>query len=172
MEGKILTTGLSRWKYAIAAVVFVTLGMSSRQPPAPPRQPIAFPHVRHVAAGLQCMDCHQDAATSPQAGLPSTQECALCHQKIAPDSAPVREVLGYARLGEEIPWQPVYTFLASAHVRFRHDMHVKAGIACSSCHGDVAHETTAKVATPLNMGVCVSCHKLHDAPTECQTCHY
>lgn len=163
---------LKRWRYAAAAAVFVALGLYSRQPPAPPRQPIAFTHVRHIQAGLQCMDCHRDAATSPEAGLPSVQECVLCHKTIGTQASAVKQVVAYAGLGQEIPWRPVYNFPPSAHVRFRHNMHVNAGIACSSCHGDVGGETTARVSTPLVMGVCIQCHRQHNATTECEGCHY
>lgn len=165
-------TVLTRWKFVAAAAVFAALGMYSLQPPRPPRQPIAFPHTLHVQAGLRCMDCHRDAAVSPRASLPGTRECALCHGRIRADVPAVRQALAYARRGEEIPWQPVYGFLPSAQVRFRHDMHVKNGIACSSCHGDVGRETTARVSTPIGMGVCLGCHRRLRAPTECEACHY
>ncbi len=162
---------LSRWKYAGLAVVFAAVGAYSRLPATAPRQPIAFTHARHVQAGLQCLDCHRYAARSPQAGLPSVRECSLCHQKINPGAPALRQVAVYARAGEEIPWRPVYGFAASARVRFRHDMHVAVGVACSSCHGDVAHEATARRSLRLDMGVCLGCHRQHGASTECEKCH-
>lgn len=161
-----------RWKYVVLAAAFAALGLYSGRPPARPAQPIAFTHVAHVQAGLQCMDCHRDAAASPEAGLPGVQECALCHAKIATQAPAVRQALRYAAVGQEVPWSPVYSFASSAHVRFRHDMHVKADIACSSCHADVAQEATARVSTRLGMGVCLGCHRRYGAPTECETCHY
>ncbi len=161
-----------RWKYALVAVVLAALGLYARMPTAAPAQPLAFPHSLHVQAGVKCVECHRYAAASPQAGLPSARECALCHAKIRADSPVVRQALAYARRGEEIPWQPVYAFVASAHVRFRHDMHVQNGIACSTCHGNMSRVGTARVWKPLSMGVCLSCHQEHGAGTECERCHY
>jgi hypothetical protein len=162
---------LARWKYAVAAVAFAGLGVYSRLPAPPPRQPIAFPHSLHVQAGVTCLECHRDAAESPAAGLPSVAECALCHSRIQAQVPVVQQVLGYARRGEEIPWRPVYGFPASAHIRFRHDMHVKGGIACATCHGDVGRETTARVWKPFTMGTCLKCHRQHGAGTDCERCH-
>ena len=158
---------------ALAAVaVLATLGAYSRRPAARPPQPVAFTHIAHVAAGLRCMDCHADASISPRAGLPDVQECVLCHTRIRTQTPAVRQVLRYAAAGKEIPWRPVYVIPASAHVRFRHDAHVKADIACSNCHPAVARETTARVSAPLGMGTCVGCHRRYGAATECETCHY
>ena len=164
--------GPRRWRYALAAVVFAALGAYARVSPSAPGQPIAFAHSVHLKAGVTCTACHQDASTSPRAGLPSARECALCHAKIGTQSPVVRQALGYARRGEEIPWRPVYSFASSAHVLFRHDMHVRNGIACSTCHGDLRQAATARVWRPFNMGVCLSCHKEHGAGTECEQCHY
>lgn len=140
--------------------------------PATPRQPIAFAHSVHLQAGVKCEECHRDAAISPQASLPSVRECALCHAKIQADSPAVREVLAYARRGEEIPWRRVYGFRTSADVRFRHDMHVQSGIACTTCHGDLRQASTARVWKPFSMGVCLTCHREQGAGTECEKCHY
>ncbi len=162
----------TRWKYALAAAVLAALGVYSRVRPAAPDQPVAFAHSVHLKAGVKCAGCHRDAASSPQAGLPGVKECALCHAKIRTESPAVRQVLAYARRGEEIPWQRVYSFPASAYVRFRHDMHVRGGIACSTCHGDLRQAGTARVWKPFNMGVCLTCHREHGAGTECEQCHY
>ncbi len=161
-----------RWKYALAAVLFAGLGVYTRVPAAAPSQPLAFPHSLHLQAGVTCVGCHRDAAGSPQAGLPSARECALCHAKIGTQSPVVRQALAYEGKGEEIPWRPVYGFAASAHVLFRHDMHVRGGIACSTCHGSMAGVSTARVWQPFSMGVCLSCHREHAAGTECEQCHY
>jgi hypothetical protein len=136
------------------------------------QQPIAFPHNRHIAAGMQCTDCHAFAAVSPQAGIPSVSKCALCHSVIATQSPEIKKVMTYAALGREIPWKRVYGFNANAHVLFRHDMHLLHRIACTSCHGDMSHVTTAHELVRHNMGTCVSCHRQQNAPTDCWVCHY
>jgi hypothetical protein len=141
-------------------------------PPWSGEQPIAFPHNRHIAAGMKCTDCHSFAAISPEAGIPSVQKCALCHSVIATSAPEVKKVMTYASAGIEIPWKRVYGFSSNAHVQFRHDMHVLHKIACTNCHGDMSKLTTARLLVTHNMGTCVSCHRDYNAPTDCWTCHY
>ncbi len=160
-----------RWKYGIAAALFAGLGMYAKLPARSPAQPIAFAHSVHLRAGVRCAQCHTEAGVSPQAGLPSARECALCHAKILPESPAVQQALAFARRGEEIPWQPVYGFAATAHVRFRHDAHVRSGIACATCHGDLRQAAQARVWQPFSMGVCLNCHRAHGAGTGCEQCH-
>ena len=163
---------MTRWKYLLTAVVLAGLGAAyPTLTQRAPRQPIAFPHKLHLAAGMHCTDCDRDAAVSASAGLPSVRECALCHARIKTQSPIIRQVMAYAKRGEEIPWQRVYRYPKSAHVIFRHNMHIAAGLACGTCHGDLRHATTASVWKPLDMGVCIACHRQHGAKVECQVCH-
>ena len=50
--------------------------------------------------------------------------------------------------------------------------HVLAGVACETCHGDVAHMEAASQTAPLTMGWCLNCHKERRASTDCLVCHY
>ena len=43
-----------------------------------------------------------------------------------------------------MPWQRVYGFPASAMVKFQHGPHVRAHVACATCHGDMTQATTAQ----------------------------
>ena len=43
---------------------------------------------------------------------------------------------------------------------------------CSICHGDVGAMVKVEQVRSLKMGDCVDCHRKHDAPTDCVTCHY
>ncbi len=163
---------MKRWKYALAALVLAGLGAAyPRLGLRAPRQPIAFPHNLHLQAGMHCADCHRDAAVSNRAGLPSVRECALCHQRLRARSPLIRQVMDYARRGIEIPWQRVYVYPASAHLRFRHNLHLAAGLACRTCHGDMRRLATARVWKPMPMGVCIACHRQHGAKTGCEDCH-
>ena len=58
------------------------------------------------------------------------------------------------------------------HVRFTHKAHVRAGVACETCHGDVAQMEAAVQVESLSMGWCVSCHEDRGATRDCLACHY
>ena len=73
-------------------------------------QPIAYSHKRHLALGLDCLDCHSTADTGSAASIPSVRKCMLCHARIAADKPEIRKVAAYARRNREIPWRRVYGF--------------------------------------------------------------
>jgi hypothetical protein len=57
-------------------------------------------------------------------------------------------------------------------VNWSHRKHLDAGMKCVMCHGQVAQmETMSEATSVTTMGVCLSCHTAHSAPTVCQTCH-
>jgi hypothetical protein len=140
--------------------------------PRQPVQPIAFPHNTHIAKGLPCELCHAGVNQGPEAAIPSVKFCMSCHLVIAKDNPEVKKVAAYQARGEDIPWVRVYDYSPGAHVRFNHAPHIRAGVACSSCHGDMAHQTTAVRAVNLNMDYCLSCHTQRKVSVDCETCHY
>ncbi len=136
-------------------------------------QPIPFPHSVHIAKGLTCTEyCHESAARGPIAGLPGVKTCMICHAAIASDRPLIKQVADYEQKGIDIAWQRVYGYTAQAHVRFNHAPHLRAGVDCATCHGNVARQTVAERAVDLTMGFCVDCHKTKNAPNECLTCHF
>lgn len=137
-----------------------------------PVQPIAFTHKVHLANGLQCTDCHVGVDRGPDARIPSVNFCMTCHRVIATDKPEIKKVAAYYARGEDIPWQRVYGFEPSAHVKFNHAPHIRAGIDCKECHGDMTTQTVAERKVNLNMGYCLQCHKQHNASIDCVTCHY
>ena len=137
-----------------------------------PQQPIVFTHKAHLAKGVECAGCHQGAEQGPDAGLPSVKLCMTCHLAIATDRPEIKKVAAYLKSGEEIPWQRVYGYYPSAHVRFNHAPHIRAGVNCGACHGDMTQQTVAIRAVDLDMGYCLSCHRQKKASVDCMTCHY
>ena len=137
-----------------------------------PQQPIAFTHKVHLAKGLECTGCHQGVEQGPRAGLPSVKLCMTCHVAIATDRPEIKRIAAYFERGEEIPWQPVYGYYPSAHVRFNHAPHISAGVACAACHGDLTKQTVATRVVNLDMGYCLNCHKQKKASVDCVTCHF
>lgn len=135
----------------------------------PPPEPIAFDHFRHVqVAGLECSFCHRTAATSPTAGYPDVQQCMFCHQVIA--SGEAEKVRAAWQQQKPIDWIRIHRL--PDHVAFAHDPHIRAGVSCATCHGDVGMKQgqVAQVRS-LTMGDCLSCHQQRGAPTECMVCH-
>jgi len=135
-------------------------------------QPILFPHNRHAAIGLDCLDCHSTADTRAAAGMPSLRKCMLCHEKLAIEKPEVKKVRDYATRKLEIPWVRVYQFSPAALVKFRHAPHVRANIQCTTCHGAMAKATVAELEVKHTMGTCVGCHRQRNASQDCLTCHY
>lgn len=140
--------------------------------PTQVEQPIAFTHKVHLKNGMQCTDCHKGVADGPDASIPNVQLCMTCHQVIATDKPEIKKVAAYQKRGEQIPWQRVFWFYQAAHVKFRHAPHIRAGVDCAACHGDLRQETVAVRRAGLNMNFCVSCHRMHKAPTDCTACHF
>lgn len=136
----------------------------------PPAQPVTYSHQTHLAIGLECSSCH----TNPEPGnlmtFPPTSTCMSCHETVATKKPSIQKLASLAKSGQPIPWLRVYT--VTAGVNWTHRKHLEAGIKCETCHGQVADMTVmSQVTSVISMGVCINCHKLHAAPTVCQTCH-
>lgn len=178
-----------------------------------PRQPIPFSH-RHHAGQYQipCLYCHSGTDRSQAAGVPSVQVCMGCHNQFPSTFDQelegiriLKEHWGYTytkengvwKLGPRDPskarpikWKQIHRL--PEYVQFRHNRHVKAGIDCNQCHGNLRAEHTIKVqdldklylvpdtrwwkyglpTEKLQMGWCIKCHRENRAPTDCLTCHY
>jgi len=139
--------------------------------PEHPAQPIAYTHKVHLANGLKCEDCHVGVDQGPDARIPGVAFCMTCHQAIDTDNPEIRKIAAYAARGEEIPWVRVYNYSPSAHVKFNHAPHIRAGVQCASCHGDMTTQTTAERKVNLNMGYCVQCHREKQVSVDCELCH-
>jgi hypothetical protein len=167
------------------------------RPAGAPRQPIYFNHVIHAGSfKIDCQHCHADARRSEYAGLPSVERCLGCHKIIgAQDNPEIRKIHDYAGRGEPIPW--VRVFKIPEFTYFPHKPHLRAGVACQSCHGPIERmpvvgaQTGPQLANdlmhvaglrpgppPLSMGWCIECHRQENAargmraPLDCVACHH
>ncbi|HXN07531.1 MAG TPA: cytochrome c3 family protein, partial [Nitrospiria bacterium] len=81
------------------------------------------------------------------------------------------KVASYFQKKEPIPWVRVQAL--PDYVYFPHKRHLKAGLECTTCHGNVA--SMAKVTPPVSfkMGWCIDCHTLRRVENgkDCWTCH-
>lgn len=150
-------------------------------------QPIAYSHMLHAGTlQIDCEYCHANARRSIHAGVPSTETCMNCHKMVdSTDRPELVKLNGYWERQEEIPWMKVHDL--PDYVYFSHKRHVKAGVQCEECHGDVKGTmTVAQRVESLNMGWCLECHKTHPTVNEnygaqaelrraemkdCYTCH-
>lgn len=164
---------------AVALAIFLTAAVATlrsgsqagAEPAAGGPEPIAFSHETHVGnVRLDCQFCHAYARRSPVAGMPALSRCVGCHRFVLPDSPDIERLLTSFEAGEPLAWTRVHDL--PDHVRFTHKRHVRAGIACSNCHGDVGRMQAIEQTAPLTMGWCVSCHETRQAPIGCLTCHY
>lgn len=159
--------------YAYFGVFFlITAGLGAywQRYKAPPPQPIHFPHVIHVSkVGLKCMDCHQYAAKAAFPGMPPISKCMSCHRAVATSNPQIQKLTGYWKRKQPIAWSRIHEL--PSFVYFSHKRHVKAGIACQTCHGQVQAMYQVRKVHSLTMGWCISCHRDHGCPTDCYTCH-
>jgi hypothetical protein len=100
-------------------------------------QPVAFPHDRHVQKdGIECEYCHSAARNSIHAGVPELQTCMGCHERfVMQDSPEIQMMKEYWKRGEPVPWKKVHDL--PDFVTFSHMRHVRAGVQCTECHGQV-----------------------------------
>ena len=160
---------------AIAFAVALLVGLPAWRLAYPygvgPQQPLPFSHRVHAGdKQISCLFCHPYADRAPYAGLPATGECLLCHDKIIPDFPPIQDLKTYYRNGEPIPWVRVYRLPDFAH--FDHRLHLRQGIDCGRCHGDVKAMDRIFPNERIRMGFCIDCHRQKQASTECFRCHY
>lgn len=163
---------------ALATVVAVLLGaflwmfyLQNTPFRAAPEQPIYFSHQIHYERGIQCAFCHMEAPRSTFAGIPSVLKCMGCHRVIIPQYPEIQKLHDYWRTQTPIPWRRVYWM--PDYVRFTHQPHIAAGIACQSCHGSVGSMDRVRREVEFNMGTCLTCHRAMGARTDCfGACHH
>jgi hypothetical protein len=124
----------------------------------PVNQPVAFSHEHHVGVlGIDCRYCHASVETSSFAGLPSTQTCMSCHSQIWKDAPMLRPVRESWNLGLPLHWTRVHDL--PNYVYFDHSIHVKRGVACVTCHGQVDRMPLTWKTQSLEMRWCLECHR-------------
>ena len=121
-------------------------------------QPIQFSHQHHVGGlGIDCRYCHVSVEISDFAGMPSTEICMNCHNKIWTESEMLEPVRESYRTGVPIPWRRVHNLPDFAY--FNHSIHVQKGVGCVTCHGRVDRMPLVWKAQSLQMEWCLGCHR-------------
>jgi len=152
-----------------AACLAQELPAPKYQQPAPV-QPVPFSHRQHMAAKLECKQCHEIPDPGDYAGLPKTEVCMACHVQIRRDSPHIQKLAAYQHDGRKIPWERVYR--VPDYVFFSHKEHVeRARVACQACHGPVRERDVLHREKDLSMAACMDCHRARGASLECTYCH-
>jgi hypothetical protein len=121
-------------------------------------QPFQFSHAHHVGGvGLDCRYCHTSVENSSFAGIPPTKTCMNCHSQIwtnAPILEPVR-----ASFRTDMPLSWIRVNDLPDFVYFNHQIHVRQGVGCVTCHGPVDKMPLMYQASSLQMEWCLGCHR-------------
>ncbi len=124
----------------------------------PVEQPVPFSHKHHVAGlGIDCRYCHASVETSAVAGVPPTKTCMNCHVSMWSDSPTLEPVRESFKNDKSIEWIRVHDL--ADFVYFDHSIHVKKGIGCSTCHGQVDQMPLTMKKNTLRMAWCLDCHR-------------
>jgi hypothetical protein len=151
-----------------------------------PAQPIQYSHAVHAGAmQIPCQYCHTGAERGRFAGIPPASVCLNCHKQVLPDHPEIRKVRAAVDEGQPIAWVRVHNLPDFAY--FNHSAHVRAEIACQTCHGPVESMGRVTQFSPLTMGFCLDCHRKGTASfgrgspvraaqanrlTDCAVCHH
>lgn len=151
----------------VLGMMLVACTVTSARAPA---QPIAFNHKVHtVDRKIDCSMCHEYYNQYAVAGIPSIKICYTCHSGVQSDKPEVKKIFAYYERKEEIPWVRLYRM--PDHVVFTHKRHIKAGLQCNVCHGNIGEIPRSTREVDHTMGSCMKCHEAKKASLDCLTCH-
>jgi len=137
-----------------------------------PQQPVSYSHQIHVnKLGIDCRYCHTRVESAAASNIPDTATCMNCHtgepgvggylnstlwaaHETNPNLIAVRTA--YAT-GAPIRWKRVHKL--PDYVQFNHSIHVKAGVSCYSCHGNINELEVVRQERSLSMSWCLECHR-------------
>jgi len=126
-----------------------------------PVQPVPYSHKLHAGdLEIDCRYCHAQVEVAAVASVPPTQVCMNCHALVKRDSPLIAPIVASAADDRPMRWVRVHQVPEYAY--FNHGVHVRAGVGCQSCHGDVRSMEVVAQMKPLSMGWCLDCHRRPD----------
>ena len=121
-------------------------------------QPIQFSHAHHVGGeGIDCRYCHTSVEKSSFAGIPPTKTCMNCHSQLWTNAPILEPVRASFRSDTPLSWIRVNDL--PDFVYFSHQIHIKQGVGCNVCHGQVDKMPLMYQAQSLLMEFCLDCHR-------------
>lgn len=151
-----------------------------------PKQPIPFSHKHHAGTfQMDCQYCHSGTDRSRAAGVPSVELCMGCHAEFPAEYDQLEGIqILKQHWDEKKPVEWVQIHRLPEHVKFQHQAHVRKGVDCQTCHGQVENLDKLYLVPDtkwwqyglptqkLEMGWCIQCHRQEGASQDCLTCHY
>jgi hypothetical protein len=135
-----------------------------------PEQPIPFSHrVHNDAKNISCYFCHEGAIDHQHAGIPPSETCMLCHERIIIHHPEIKDLHEYHNNNEPIMWEKVNEL--PDFVYFNHSVHIFRQQDCAECHGNVMKMDRIEQYTEFTMEFCIDCHRDFEASEDCFTCH-
>jgi len=126
-----------------------------------PRQPVPFSHKLHAGdLGMDCRYCHSQVEQSVHANIPAIATCMNCHSQVLKESPKLLPIREAAASGKPVQWVRVHELPDYAY--FDHSAHLRAGVSCFSCHGNIPQEEVVTLRKPLSMSWCLDCHRNPD----------
>jgi hypothetical protein len=117
-----------------------------------------FSHKHHAGElGIDCRFCHVGVENQAYATLPTTQVCMTCHSQMWTNAQMLAPVRASWATGKPLTWSRVNR--VPDYVYFDHHVHVRNGVPCAACHGDMRQQPLPRQATPMTMGWCLDCHR-------------
>lgn len=150
-------------------------------------QPLPFSHFLHAGKNqIDCEYCHSSARKSIHGGVPELDVCMNCHKFVKTKSEHIQKLTASYKADQPLEWNKVHDL--PDYVNFAHVRHVRAGVECTECHGQIqmqgqpeyvtetvdGKETKRLVGvdavmvreTTLQMGWCLDCHAEHPSVDE------
>ena len=123
-----------------------------------PTQPVPYSHLVHAGnLGMDCRYCHNFVETSENAGVPPTQTCMNCHTMVLPESEKLLPIRESFATGKPMEWVRIHKIPDYAY--FNHSVHIRAGVGCYTCHGNIRQMEVVQQEKPLSMSWCLDCHR-------------
>jgi hypothetical protein len=121
-------------------------------------QIVPFSHKHHITGlGIDCRYCHSSVEDVAFAGIPPTKTCMTCHSQIWTEAAILEPVRASYRTDKSLEWVRVHDL--PDFVYFNHSIHVKKGVGCVTCHGQVDQMPLMWKENSLDMEWCLGCHR-------------
>ena len=93
----------------------------------------------------------------------------LCHERVIVTHPEIVKLRSHWEAKRPVEWVRVND--VPDFVFFNHSLHIRRGIDCGGCHGNVAAMDRVAMPRGLTMGFCVQCHRDNNVSHDCLICH-
>ncbi|MGC8743471.1 MAG: cytochrome c3 family protein [Verrucomicrobiia bacterium] len=123
-----------------------------------PLQEVSFSHKTHAGElMIDCRYCHYLAEQGWCAGIPEASICMNCHNQVLTKDSRLESVRKSVVEGKPLFYKRIYR--TPDYVWFNHQVHIRRGVACAVCHGNVEEMEMTFQAKSQSMKFCLDCHR-------------